>query len=556
MKHKRLLSLLLTLAMALALAAPAFGYNADSLVPQKKNYSTAFTDTKGTWCDGYVRTCYEAGLLDGTTKTTFSPNAPLTYAQITVICARLHSLLHGGDGQMPAAKSGQAWYRPAADYLMQHISEETDAGIYLLMDLLYLDQFANNSCDRYDFVWYLSAVLDGTAMKDINSTRLLPDVTDPDVLKFYRAGILTGSNAYGTFNGLETLNRGQAAAMLARIVDPSQRVKFTPKSIELCQELLGLDRNAAVMTIDGFDVSSELYVYCLSRNIAYMELESQYSYYEQYPTYFAEYLETDEYGSFAQYLLETYGLQIDTKVDWNTPDRGGMTPAQKVLANTLEDLKQFAALQNHGAEYPLTGRQQAMILQTLYPVYGYSNILVRQIMEAQALQENLTAKQNPSPTQLRQYLEDAGYIYGQCAVFYRNEGTDDATLKQEAEELRQKISSHAGESDYVEYLILRYSYSSGMPVLISLNDLSSSNATSLKNLSAGKVSQVLTEADEYLVVLKLDPSQDEDLGEFTGLLLAEAQLDQWAKNAQVTTSDAYNTIDVARIAAKLDEIGM
>lgn len=61
------------------------------------------------------------------------------------------------------------------------------------------------------------------------------------ILDFYNAGILTGSNEYGAFNGLDTLNRGQAAAMLARVVDPSQRVQFTPKPLILSQALLGKD---------------------------------------------------------------------------------------------------------------------------------------------------------------------------------------------------------------------------------------------------------------------------------------------------------------------------
>ena len=65
-------------------------------------------------------------------------------------------------------------------------------------------------CTRYDFIFFLAAILPEDALEPINSITSLPDVTQHSViLDFYNAGILTGSNEYGAFNGLDTLNRGQ-----------------------------------------------------------------------------------------------------------------------------------------------------------------------------------------------------------------------------------------------------------------------------------------------------------------------------------------------------------
>ena len=47
-------ALLLTLALALSLSVPAAAYGRDNLIPQQKTYSTAFTDTQGTWCGDAV----------------------------------------------------------------------------------------------------------------------------------------------------------------------------------------------------------------------------------------------------------------------------------------------------------------------------------------------------------------------------------------------------------------------------------------------------------------------------------------------------------------------
>lgn len=54
------------------------------------------------YCYDAVKLCCEAGLLKGTSDTTFSPTAPLTYPQLTVLAARLHHILNYGDGVLLA----------------------------------------------------------------------------------------------------------------------------------------------------------------------------------------------------------------------------------------------------------------------------------------------------------------------------------------------------------------------------------------------------------------------------------------------------------------------
>ena len=61
--------------------------------------------------------------------------------------------------------------------------------------------------------------------------RSIPDV-NPDetqdaeaILQLYQAGILTGIDQAGTFHGSGQLTRAQAAMMLARVLEPSLRVR-------------------------------------------------------------------------------------------------------------------------------------------------------------------------------------------------------------------------------------------------------------------------------------------------------------------------------------------
>ena len=59
----------------------------------------------------------------------------------------------------------------------------------------------------------------------------IPDVKATDkfaaeIYEFYRAGILTGSDAKGTFHSASTIKRSEAAAILLRMFEASARVSI------------------------------------------------------------------------------------------------------------------------------------------------------------------------------------------------------------------------------------------------------------------------------------------------------------------------------------------
>ena len=67
----------------------------------------------------------------------------------------------------------------------------------------------------------------------INTITALPDSTDPDVLRFYNAGILTGVDSWGTFAADKSLTRMETAAMVARVARPELRQTFTPADYDI-----------------------------------------------------------------------------------------------------------------------------------------------------------------------------------------------------------------------------------------------------------------------------------------------------------------------------------
>jgi len=203
---KRLTAVLLSLALMCPLSALA----AQSL-PAVRTYE-GFSDVAGSdWFYRGVRTCYETGLMNGTGGGGFSPAGTITVAECATIAARL--LEPYLDDDIPPAGSGP-WYAPYVDYLNGHTE------LALSGDLL-------RTATRTEFFAMLEAVTPEHQLTAINAVTALPDTSDDTVLAFYNAGILTGTDDYGTFAGDKTLTRAEAAVMIARLADPDQRMLFT-----------------------------------------------------------------------------------------------------------------------------------------------------------------------------------------------------------------------------------------------------------------------------------------------------------------------------------------
>ena len=257
MKYLRSCSLLLALVMILTVfPSTALAMEEDPwLVPKMRGY-TAFTDTAGTICEQAARTCCEAGLMDGVDSRHFLPSSGLSHAQIIVISARLHRLLSGGTLEYfePISLKGADWWTPYDGYLWEQLPALAEDNSYQGMR-----ETPTDACYRYEFFHLLAAVLaeTGTTLPERNQVQAVPDCADWEILQFYRWGVLSGKDTYGTLCGSDALSRAAAAAMLARLIDPAQRLTLELKPLELCRELLDVDPETVLMTISGQDITAE-----------------------------------------------------------------------------------------------------------------------------------------------------------------------------------------------------------------------------------------------------------------------------------------------------------
>lgn len=210
---------------------------ADTLLFPKVNTYSGFSDTGNHWAASSIKVCYETGLMQGQGGGRFAPDVSISNAEIAMITARIHAAIHGTSFQSDA----KPWYKGAVDYLTAHGIKTGSPNAY---------------ATRQGFFQMLSAVIPDHMLLPINSIIALPDTTDPAVLKFYNAGILTGVDRYGTFDGKGALTRSQCAAMVARIIDPSLRRHFTPAGQVPAAPFAD---DAVVLTVNGIPVTFDIF---------------------------------------------------------------------------------------------------------------------------------------------------------------------------------------------------------------------------------------------------------------------------------------------------------
>ena len=175
-----------------------------------------FTDVKvSDWYSKFVETAYNYGLMGGTRLDFFNANGNVTIAETITMAAGIHSVFNTG------AKSfspSTPWYQTYVDYAL---SNGIISGSYANY---------NKPATRAEFATILANALPDEGFKPLGylSDGAIPDVsmTDPyasAVYKLYRAGIVSGSNEYGTFKPQSNIKRSEVSVIIANVAIDKQR---------------------------------------------------------------------------------------------------------------------------------------------------------------------------------------------------------------------------------------------------------------------------------------------------------------------------------------------
>lgn len=250
---KKLISL--TLAFVLLISAMPMALAAQSLsnfYPQREYADGTFTDVpRGAWYAEYVTDAYEYGFIDGRSARLFVPQGSLTIAEAIKLACTLHMGYFENDG-VPAAAQGEKWYTPYVGYALESgiISSE-----YKNYDA---------PATRSDFAVILAAALpeEALAVRNRIDDGAVPDVAmtysyAAAVYGLYRAGVLTGSDAAGTFRPNSTITRAEVAAIIMRMADEGSRLDLALRT-SLTAEEIARKCEASVFYVEVFDKDGQL----------------------------------------------------------------------------------------------------------------------------------------------------------------------------------------------------------------------------------------------------------------------------------------------------------
>ena len=247
---KRLLSVILAAALALLLTVDTLAARSGfSNFTYTDNYTSGqFGDVGGSeWYAQYVEGACNYGFFKGKSFDLFDPGGPLTVGEAVTLAARLMSIY----------QTGQADFIESSPYYEVYAEYALENGI--------IDSHLDYTADvtRARFAELLRNSLPGDAYPVINP---IPDYAICDVefgagyggavYTLYRAGVLTGSDRFGTFFPDMNITRAEACAVMVRIADPDARIRIDLPA-QIPAEVIFQRSNDAVFLIETFDEDGE-----------------------------------------------------------------------------------------------------------------------------------------------------------------------------------------------------------------------------------------------------------------------------------------------------------
>ena len=266
---QRALALILTLVLVLGGSLPAAG--------------AAFSDVSAdAWYAADVDDVQRYGILQGVGDNRFNPQGTMTLAEAITLAARTWAYSRGET--ISAGGFHLRWYQPYVNYAAEKgICARGEFGIGY-----------GSPCTRLTMAILFERVLPEDTRRQRNTVDALPDLPNTpenrSVYSLYEQGVLTGSDACGTFLPSGELTRAEAAVILNRVLDPSRRRTFTLRSpsstagagggtLEVWYIDVGQADAALVlcgghaMLIDGGNAedSSLIYTFLKKRDVSYLD---------------------------------------------------------------------------------------------------------------------------------------------------------------------------------------------------------------------------------------------------------------------------------------------
>ena len=180
-----------------------------NLQSRHRAYDGRFLDvSEGAWYAREVADAYALGLIDGMSDTAFAPDSPLRLSEAIAMAVKAYERYTGNEESI---ENGSPWYAPyvhrAIAYGIVGIGEFSDYSAY---------------ATRAEMAAIFSRALPRAELAEV-SDKTAPDVAPTDryakeIDLLYKAGVLKGNDAAGTFAPERQIKRAEAAAICLRLM--------------------------------------------------------------------------------------------------------------------------------------------------------------------------------------------------------------------------------------------------------------------------------------------------------------------------------------------------
>jgi len=219
-----------------------------------------FRDVRGAdWFARHVEDAYNFGFFSGKGDGAFDPGGTLTLGEAVTLAARIRSIYDSGSAVFPESVP---YYSVYADYAISHgiIDSHGDYGAPVTRERFAALMYNTLPQEAFPVI---------NAVPDFGICDVASDsAAGAAVYALYRAGILAGSDRYGTFFAGSNISRAEACAVTVRMVDPASRVRLLlpahipaevifKRSVEAVFLLETFDDNGdSIRTGSGFFISA------------------------------------------------------------------------------------------------------------------------------------------------------------------------------------------------------------------------------------------------------------------------------------------------------------
>lgn len=247
------------------------------------------------WYADAVKHAYAYGLMNGKDRSRFAPNDYLTLGEGIALAVKTYCRYYGVDTPQ---QQGDYWWSPYFEYAkaVGIVGSESERMTAQEMDW---------HVHRVYFAHIMSRAILRTEFQPINTIESLPDVLESDewgnnVYLLYRAGVLSGDDAAGTFRPDDVIVRAEVAAVLARVVDPTLRIqKNLDKQGNQKRDIadyIGSWSYTSLANEDAPELTTEYFIEIFERDGSYY-LDFTYTWHELGSMRDGKILSTKEYSS-------------------------------------------------------------------------------------------------------------------------------------------------------------------------------------------------------------------------------------------------------------------